>query len=493
MVATIKLPGMGILGKSESAGVLRELERKRAALDIREQVIKEREQELLQLEKQVETTTEHSSEYVKKLEAKASSLKELDSLLKDKERQLEAQKAQIAQEKEELDKLLRKKAELGSLIKKGERAQTTIKDAAKTMQSLSEKESKLKELQNELKTTKDQLYVKEKEISKREKKYIHDELTRIKQQENMQKSVDMLKMQLNSLDLQVANKKSAFETMRMEWNDRLEELKAERDSIRQESNNIRNLIDSDMFALKKTESSIIEKINTVENDKQKIEDAENTIAKKMKEFEKAKKLFENQQALWIGKEASLSRKESELKSKDSRLKQLESRLNQQKAKIARVKEIKANLPLLEKKYGQLTTKVQRAVANLMGEYVDPSIKLTAKAHNLAEIESELTDQAYELNTKMRALKDEEPDAIERYIRHEVNSEMDVHKPIRKSSVVHDSIIEINNLVEQGRTDDAIRKLSEVEVEINSIRSPDEKRIVGYEIRDLKTRIKLALL
>jgi len=359
----------------------------------------------------------------------------------------------------------------------------------KQLSSLSEdiknKESLLNALQARLQNMNNKLRQREAEVERRERHFAAKEANWIKLEDERKNCLTDLTHQLLALERQVAERKENLSKLHIEWNERIAELDAERQAIKRERHEVKSVVDRDLVALKQKEESILNIVKRIEEDNTRLEFEESSIIKRIKQFDKGRETFIKQQELLKGRESAVLKREVSIKS-------IEKKLNTQLKKVARVKELKMNVQKLEKQYDKIQSVVQKAAARLIGKIVEPKV-LRKRATSLNKWERELGDRQSRLTTEERLFEEAKPELMEDVLRQEVLSEIERHKPVEHATEIHNLVDEVRRLIEHGETNNAVRKLVMIEVAIEKVTSTDEKRLLGYEIRDLRTSLKLAML
>jgi len=154
------------------------------------------------------------------------------------------------------------------------------------------------------------------------------------------------------------------------------------------------------------------------------------------------------------------------------------------------------LPQLEKRYNQLTSQLHKVEAHLIDKTIQPS-----KARLVKELETDLKEKEKGLErgysrllvreNEVRELENRREKAFESYLRTEVRSEESPKELTHPE--IHSLIDDAREKLMRGDIDTAVRMVAEVELLVERVDNAELRRMLMYDIKDLKASIKLASL
>ena len=239
---------------------------------------------------------------------------------------------------------------------------------------------------------------------------------------------------------------------------------------------------------------------------------EETLLSRITEMEKAHDKLSRRESLLMAREDALKQKDLELKEFDLQIKQQrslvakdKSELEQLRDRLARAKDIKKDLPKLEKRWADLHSNVQDAEAKLMKYGLEP----LAKREMLKDIEGQIRSRQKELEYQQRSLsmkemeiaeeamklKDAQDEALHNYMEHETKEpyQLDAPRPAETNNPqLYHLLEQARDALHGGRVHDAIRLAVQIESLSEGLPIVD-KRAIMLDVMSLKTDIKLASL
>jgi hypothetical protein len=288
-----------------------------------------------------------------------------------------------------------------------------------------------------------------------------------------------------------------------EWEKKLSDLKDEMGDIKREKSDVRKLVDSDIVALKEKEDELVQSISMLEKDRERLINEEKSLIAKLREFEKGKREMETQEQRLKKQQSVLEEQEKKIADNERImnkgmlfLEQEKLKLEKMKDEVYRSKKLRQVLPQLEKRYNQLTSQLHKAEARLIDATIKPS-----KARMVKELERELEDKQKGLEkgfsrllvreNEVRDLEERREKAFENYLRKEAKTEESPKQLVHPE--IHSMIDEAREKLMRGDIDTAVRMVAEAELLVERVESAELRRMLMYDIKDLKASIKLASL
>ena len=176
---------------------------------------------------------------------------------------------------------------------------------------------------------------------------------------------------------------------------------------------------------------------------------QDSILKKIRELEHAKVVCDR-------KEKALKFKESFIKKLSKELDLRKKKLEKESAQIKRARDLKKVLPKMEKRFRELTRELRKL----------------------------------EKKVKERPVVIEKPAVKEVLPEIKLPSKPFVEMP---QSDIRSMIKNARNIIDSGDLGSADRLVSEIAVRVKKVSDPVERKLLDYELKDLKTSIKLASL
>ncbi|OYT30869.1 hypothetical protein B6U93_04605, partial [Candidatus Woesearchaeota archaeon ex4484_78] len=226
-------------------------------------------------------------------------------------------------------------------------------------------------------------------------------------------------------------------------------LRSEKSEISAIKKNVLKLIKKDVSVLKNKEKEVVKLVDDVEKEKQLLDAKQDSIMKKIRELEHAKVVCDR-------KEKALKLKESVIKRLSKELDLRKKKLEKESAQIKRARDLKKVLPKMEKRFRELTRELRKL----------------------------------EKKVKERPVVIEKPAVKEVLPEIKLPSKPFVEMP---QSDIRSMIKNARNIIDSGDLGSADRLVSEIAVRVKKVSDPVERKLLDYELKDLKTSIKLASL
>jgi hypothetical protein len=276
------------------------------------------------------------------------------------------------------------------------------------------------------------------------------------------------------------------------------------------------MVKGDIASLDERETDIINKIKEVESDQKKLRVQENAILKNVKALESARKRFESLDEKQRGIEAAqkeLAKREKILDRETKKAIDARRRFEKKATKIANVKALKENLPALEKRYLKLNNMAKAAEARLLGSSADQ----LSKRERLKDMESQIKGRELMIEKEKKALSEQEEEMMRReaeiklqesgWKKRETEAYADFlrrnlqEEPIagvakareEKYPQIYQMIGDIRRKIDTRDITGARRAISNLQSACDEMVSLEDKRMINYDISELKTSIKLASL
>ena len=210
------------------------------------------------------------------------------------------------------------------------------------------------------------------------------------------------------------------------------------------------------------------------------------------------------------KYADLLQQEKDLKAQEKTLEKGQNALAKDKERVAKIeakvqhaKELKMNIPMLEKKYAKFMDQVAQAEAKLMA--VAP--EALAKRELLKDMQTEIGSSRKELETKERLLtnrehifkrqqehfEEREEEALMEYMHETAEQEMGTLPIKTRYPEIQELLDQARASLNKGDANTAVRLAAEIDILIEKLKEVGEKRKLNYDLLELKTNIKLASL
>ncbi len=431
-------------------------------------------------------------------------------LLAQRERQLAEQERRIDEKKRQVEKLQldasaveRSRQELMAFVEEKKRIladlKTTVAQNSETIKELYDHEQNARRGARDLTSAQHDAGKKLKALESKEGDLIRREAALIEHASALKDAASMLIKDKKELTDEVNARKAELLLVKQEWEKKFDELGMEKKDLQREKSDVRTLVKSDVLALKDTEDEVVTAIAMLERDRDRLQAEEKSLLRRVAELERSKAEFEREVKVLISKEKRIIDGERIMQKGMKYVEAEKRKLDQERDKVYRARELKKILPQLEHRYEAL----RKATGKVEAHAIDVGTRPPA-SRLLKERESLISEKEAGIHIEMRKLMAREREvedlesrkerAFSEYLREEVERAK-MGKPGREimNPEIHVMIDDAREKVMQGKLDDAIRLVAEAEYLIDKVQNMNDKRMLMYDIRDLKASIKLATL
>ncbi len=338
-----------------------------------------------------------------------------------------------------------------------------------------------------------------KALESKEQSLISRESAFVEHEKALKEASRMLSKDKDELSNEVGARKAEMLLVQQEWEKKIQELRAEKSELQREKQDVRKLVEDDVIGLKDKEDELVETVAMFEEDKKKLMDEEKSVMRRVVELERAKAAYERENKSLTGKEKRIVDGERIVQKGMSFIESEKRKVEQEKDKVYRSRELKKMLPQMERRYEELRRNISKAEARLIGESIKPS---KINAFRQRERELSVKEKGIELEVgrlveqerEVEQLEQRKDRAFSEYLREEVER-VTQGRPGREivHPEIHAMIDDAREKVMQGNVDGAIRLIAEAELLVDKVHNPSQKRLLLYDVRDVKTSIKLATL
>jgi chromosome segregation ATPase len=406
------------------------------------------------------------------LAAKAASVIQQEKDIRGREAALELQAAKLSEQISALEEAKRMILASQEIKKEAERtveenrhaaeeAHHVMEENAKKLDELREKEKSITEAQSEVEIMKRDVESKLQLISSKEKNAIKKEMEWLDHQNRIKLLIDELTSAKRQIEETAAIHKGELANLRQQWDSTINALHDTKPFITSQKTELNRLVKGDINALRSKEQEVMEIITEFEKDRRKLEKQEKLVNARIKEIERARR--------------DLEKANSTLKERTSKILQQESLAKRILAEAERARELKADIPRLKKEASQLRKEIAilRSTAEKHGARII-RIKQVEKPARHAKIGS--ISRAEHFKPAAPALRAPIAAAPSTVSRDELQEMIEGAKAAIQSNDVSSAMGILDDL------ESAARRLSE-----------EDRRHLSYEIKDLRTSIKLAML
>ncbi len=442
---------------------------KKEATDNKEKALNEKENELADLNKEL-------SRQVKDLDKdKAGLVREIETL----EKKRDALRATVYETEQWAKKLKRELEDKETLFREKER------QIGKKAEEIANKEVKItrtdlkdKEIEMGFKARENAVQLAEKEFERTRKEATDNVRLLEQKQKDLMNDVIKLSADKRNVEHNVFVTSNELEKLKIEYETKLNVLKTNQQILDEKEDEIVkkfNEIESDRKRIDSTEKKLVADISRIEKDKKELDEKEDEITGMFTKFETAQKMLNN-------REKEVSKREE---------------------KVKKAKELKANLPLLEKKYRQLMSEVQKKqkIVNRAGDIMQRERVIKEKEGKIegimqgVEKEKEKVDELSFRSYLKNELKRYETDLTE-----EKGIDGDISFAERLVEEESPEGVEIYELMDRAREAMKVRNVKEAKQIYDQIKSAysllrgidaEQKKKIYYDVIGLKTDIELA--
>ncbi len=468
--------------------------------------IAERRKTLLAIEREMTDMDSAVKDVIatkEQFEQKKAFLAQRDRQLSEQERRVDEKKRQLAKLSFDAEAAEKSKQELMVFIEEKKHViaemKSSVAENSQTVKELHEHEINARRGAHDLEVAQHKADKTLKMLDSKEKDLIRRETAVLEHEKSLKEAVVMLSKDKKELMEEVNARKAELLLVKQEWEKKFSELGEEKRDLKREKSDVRSLVQSDVLALKDKEDEVVTAIAMFERDKDKLLAEEKSLLKRVAELERAKAEFEREVKVLSSKEKRIADGER-IVQKGMKYVEIEKRkLEDEKDKVYRARELKKILPSLEKRYEQLKKTSGRLEARSIeiGTTPKPSRLLKEREHLVSEKEAGVQMEMRKLMDREREVEDLESRkerAFSEYLREEVERAR-MGKPGREivNPEIHGMIDDAREKVMQGKLDEAVRLVAEAEYLVDRVPNANEKRLLSYDIRDLKASIKLATL
>ena len=443
--------------------------------------------EIATLHQQIKMLEKTHDELVSKKETELRQrLTQLRNDVKVADRELEERRSLTIKATREIDSRMRKIDETQRALNQ----QKALLD--KKEKVLAEKESGLISLDK-------QLEIHKQEFADRDRELIRSELKLSDQRRVLDDSREELEGLKDSLTEELEGRKAEYQEYLSQWKAERDAVNKARAEVTREKKSIGKLVEGDVSVLSEKEDEISKSIKEFERDKKRLRAEEDKVVDRVRELErvahqhnKIEQQFRERETALKQFEQSLEKKEALLTNALKKAAEIRKKTQAAQDKILRVKEVKADIKRLEALRSELDWTVEREsrkVISLGGKlkstqskinefkvFKDPEpVKPARKAipHRFTPAEPEMEEHIYEPPQRREGHEEGTPAARPSEIPHLLNQ-------------AHDAIA----MKDVDRAKQVLAKLQHVH---SQLRDGESKRTLGYEILDLRTSLKLALI
>jgi chromosome segregation ATPase len=313
-----------------------------------------------------------------------------------------------------------------------------------------------------------------KEFEKKQNQFSKQDLVLASKINELREAEEILKRERVDFEKQVHEHKSTMMTAESEWKDKISALEHYRNDISAQGRQVEGILKSDLGVLKSKEKEVIDIVSGIEEDKKRLEGDERAIIKQVSALEKERERVDKSKAKHDKAYDKLVTQERVMKETAKYIEKEKQNLERENMKINKAKELKKVLPSLEKRFRMLTGELKK----LEPQFIKKTIAAERK----------------EFKQQEKQLSLEREDFEDSSFRDYIHREITVKEPVRESREdIHAIVREAKQCIDRGDVDTASRMADEINSLVGKIADKDEKRMLEYELRDLKTSIKLAQL
>ncbi len=437
------------------------------------------------------------------LERKSVLLRDREKRLADQESRIEQKKSELGSLRQETEGAKKSRQELIALLEDKkhvlEELKTAIVQNHQSIKELHESEREARKSAQDLISAQSESDKKLKLLESREKELMRREAAIVDHDKALKEAAGMLGKDKKEFADEVNARKAELLLLRQEWEKKFKEFQGEKSDLQREKFDVRKLVESDVLALKDKEDELVEAIAMLERDKDKLQAEEKSLLKSISELEKVKDSLEREKQTIASKEKRVLGGERVLQKGIKFIDDEKRKIEKEKDMIYRARELKKILPKMEQRYEELRGSVSKTEARLMEVGTRPSAIRTFKER---EKELQMREKGVHMEFKKLIEKEGEVEALEQrkerafseYLREEVERAQ-LGKPGRESPnpEIHGMIDDAREKVMRGNIDEAVLVLSQAEFLVDKLQNQEQRRLFMYDIRDLKTSIKLASL
>ena len=428
-----------------------------------------------ELEKKRNALEKQERSWEKQFEASRQKLRQKEVEVLQRERALASQASSVASRERQLASIHAERAELE---KQKQEAFVVLKQResyeAEMRRLAAENEKKLNDVRIEI----ERLQVVREDFKKKEQL-----------EKALRKAHDELLEQRAIVQNDAARMRESLALISNEREDKLDGLRSEFVIMKKEKQKIEALVEKDMSVLKEKENEVMKMLNDFEKERQQLEAEENVIVKKMQLFEREKKQHEAV--------------ENKLNEREKFIKSCEVELEKQGEYIARVIErqkdlndVEQEVKLLEKQKSELETWMKRVSSELL---IEPPVEKERLMKEEPGVVSEIEENPDEALGAIARLQVKKERGLARTSEVDVEIKKIIQKKIpvlmRKEGPARLNILLVNakDKISSGQIGEAKILIREAEMLLGKVKDAELRRNYGYDLKELKTNMKLAVL
>ncbi len=383
---------------------------------------------------------------------KAEGITAKEQDIRKREKQLQRYRNTEEESKRIIQQALQTQAEaqraVGEKKRYVEDVRNMIAENNQKLEQLRATERHIAEMQHQVEDQHKDATEKLQEIDRKEKNVLKREMDWLDHQNAFKETLEDLRKTKDEIETTVAERKAELANLQQEWDVKAASLRDERDFLSTQKTDLQRLVKADLAALKEKEQEILSSVKAFEQDQLKLDKEENAVLGRVKQLEKEQKIVQQLRM-------SIADRESRVVEQEKTAKKILAAADQ-------VKQLRKELPALRREAAQLTreiTRLEQMGARRGAVRIAPARAVTRREERIAH------ERPARISTKPQATaKDELQEMIE----------------------------SARNNVQSGNVTEALKILTDLEQAARKLNEEDRRQL-AYEIRDIKTSIKLAML
>lgn len=362
----------------------------------------------------------------------------------------------------------------------------------KTMQDLRDREQQVLNEEAKVSAVKKEVNNKLQEVDRKEQDIARRELDWIKHVNILNESREMFSSEREKLAQDIKANKAELYLIKSEWIRKRKEFDEEVEELKKERDELKKFIDSDVKILQDKEEEMADLFKEVEKDKLAISREEKSVSDKIRKLERLQKDLR-------AKEQKLNQKEKQLIARERIVSKAMKYINKEKGKLEEAKELRKQLPVMK----SLQRKLERFIDTGKREAIETARKMSG-LRRLEDLEKELKHREKTLQKDISTfsgremlaerIERKESQAFREYVHEELEkSKGEISKGESKHPEIHSLKDQVHRRLESGDVEGAVSLIAQLELLVNKIKDPEEKKMVMYDIKELKANIKLSML
>ena len=478
------------------AEIEKEIEGKTSQLSSFQKELKKIEQRLEEFEKIKETLDAQRAQ----LDERGKALAQFDRELKMREIGAAKKEHDVIQREQQLSALAPLQERIAKDMMEKKRLAQEVKDMLqennKKLEGVHATEASLRKLQTDLARRQREFAGRTREVQLKEKEFVRREIEWLETEKRIREARDELVKQKTDLEEEIKFKTQELSRLKSEWDGMIGALKSAKEDIHKEKMDVRKLVETDLKSLAEKEDETVQLVRELEKDSIRLEENQKAIVGKVRIMEKSKKAYETALTKLREKEKQVMHQEALAKKMLAYTEREKTIVDAQRAKIKESKELRTDVKTLDARYRELLGLTQKAERKAMmyGVRVKEQETVSKKEKLLERREKQLQEQAWKLSLREQTLESKREEVVKEYLQEAVEKTFAAAPLIgERYPKIHQMIDSARKNLEHGDIDTAARIVVELELLAEQIKNPEEKRLVSYDIKDLKTSIKLASL